>query len=258
MNPPANFNGRAGALAVLIVVVSKSRTPDIETMMGIFDAVARLRAAGHGVMFGQEIGNADLAGARNTVFAAAYKGGFTHLLFVDADVSWEPGAVDKLLSWPVELVLGAYPKRADDAGYPVRTKPGCREIIDPVTRKPDPNGLLPIDGGPTGFMLIARACMERMVDEFEDQWYEDPRAPNRKAWNVFQFAVRNNKRVTEDMFFCENFRRVGGEVWVDPSILMHHHGDKTYSGRYADHLARMIDYEAKKAESTVGMGDLLK
>lgn len=258
MNVAANFNGKPGASrSILIVLTSKSRNPDFATMLAIFDGVARLKAMGHDARFICEIGNADLAGARNTLFALAYANGFDEEILIDADVSWEPGDLERLLSWPVELVLGAYPKRADDAGYPIRNKPGARTVIDPVTRQPDPNGLLPIDGGPTGFMRITRACMEKMVKAFEDQWYEDERAPNRKAWNVFQFAVRNNKRVTEDMFFCENFRRIGGEVWVDPNLTLHHHGDKTYSGRYADHLARMIQYEADKQASTIGIGNLL-
>ena len=242
---------------ILMVVVTHSRRLDFDVPLSLFEAVANLKMQGWDVGLAKHIGDADLAGARNMVFSQAYKGPFTHLLFVDADVSWEPGSIERMLSWNVDLILGAYPKRADNAGYPVRTKPGVRNFVDPITREPRPDGLMLVDGGPTGLMLISRACMDRMVNEYEDHWYEDARVPGRKAWNIFVFAVRNNKRVTEDMYFCERWRAMGGEVWVDPHLMLHHHGDKTYSGRFADFVAQVIEFEKKQAETTVSMADLL-
>ncbi len=159
---------------------------------------------------------------------------------VDADVSWEPGAALRLMSHPVDLVLGAYPKRSEGEGYPIRKLPGPVECVNPVTGQYHPNGLAKIAGGPAGLMRISRACIEKMITAHADTWYGQPQVENlRKAWNLFEFSVIDHERISEDMNFCRKWREIGGEVWVDPHLKLHHHGDKTYSGCFAEHLREL-------------------
>ena len=229
---------------VLIVVVSHSRTPDFEVDQSIGAASNALMASGIRVSRGIHIGDADLAGARNLVLAGFLASPCTDLVFIDNDVSCEPGSIERLLSHPVEFVAGAYPKRVDGGGYPVRTYPGVRNFVNPITGEDSPTGLLRVPGAPTGFMRLTRTCVEKMIAAFPDSWYEDDRAPNGRAWNLFEFAVRDHKRWTEDMFFCQRWIEIGGTLWVDPHLVLHHHGTKTYSGRFADFIANVAKAEA--------------
>jgi hypothetical protein len=87
-----------------------------------------------------------------------------------------------------------------------------------------------------------------MVEAFGDLWYEDVRVPGGKAWNLFEFPVINHKRRGEDIYFCQRFSSIGGEIWTDPHLTLHHHGDKTYSGRFADYVRQVAALE--KAEPT--------
>ena len=229
---------------VQIVVVSHSRTMDFEVDQSIFAACSSLIASGVRVSRGLHVGDADLAGARNLVLAGFMASPCTDLMLIDNDVSCEPGSIERLLSHPVDLVAGAYPKRVEGGGYPVRTLPGVRTFVDTVTGEHSPTGLLRVGGAPTGFMRLTRACVEKMIAAYPDSWYDDERAPNGRAWNLFEFAVRDRKRWTEDLYFCQRWIEIGGTVWVDPHMVLHHHGTKTYSGRFADFIANVAKAEA--------------
>jgi len=47
----------------------------------------------------------------------------------------------------------------------------------------------------------------------------------------FDTAVRENRYYSEDWTFCENWRDLGGKVWVDKRVLLRHTG--TYVFDYA-------------------------
>jgi hypothetical protein len=49
----------------------------------------------------------------------------------------------------------------------------------------------------------------------------------------FDTAVRENRYYSEDWTFCENWRDIGGQVWVDKRVLLRHVG--TYTFDYATH-----------------------
>lgn len=185
-------------------------------------------------------GSADLEDSRNVLASEFHSGrDYTHALFLDDDLSWGPGSVERLVSHPVDFVLGAYPRRAEGEGYSVRTIPGPVECVDPTTGKPHPLGIAKVAGGPGGMMRLTRAVMARFVEAFPDRWYHQPNAPSGRAYQFFEFDVIDHERISEDMNFCRIWRTLGGEVWVDPHLTLHHHGRKTYSGRFADHLREL-------------------
>lgn len=182
-------------------------------------------------------GSADLCDGRNTLVSQFYVvPNYTHILCVDADVSWGAGAVERLVQHPVDVVIGAYPKRADGEGYAVRTLPGPVTCVDPKTGAPHPRGLVEIAAGPGGMMLLSRKAVARLVEARPDDWYHQPKVTGGKAWNLFEFTVADHQRTSEDMNLCLRWRGLGGTVWCDPHITLHHHGAKSYSGKFIDHL----------------------
>ena len=187
-----------------------------------------------------QFGSADLCDARNVLVSHFHANpDYTHALLVDADVSWEPGTVERLLSYPVDFVLGAYPRRAEDQGFAVNTIPGPVQLIEPLTGNPNPKGIAKINGGPGGLMRLSRNVMDKLIEAHPDRWYHQPMVkPTEKAWNFFEFIIDMDRhaRIGEDMNFCRLWRDTGGEVWVDPHLMLHHHGYKTYSGRFLDYL----------------------
>lgn len=225
---------------VLVAIMTYRHTIDVRVMQAVEQAMFGLMNIG---WLGSPLiggGHADVAGGRNTLLGQFYAAqAYTDILYVDSDVSWEPGTIERLMSHPVDCVLGAYPRRAEGGLYSVRTLPGPCTLVDPVTGETHPHGLLEVAAGPAGMLRLSRRCVETMVNAYPDTWYSDPLVSSGKTWNLFEFTVQNHERVSEDITFCLRYRNAGGRVWCDPHPLLHHHGDKTYSGRFLDHLKSM-------------------
>ena len=45
----------------------------------------------------------------------------------------------------------------------------------------------------------------------------------------FDTAVRQNRYYSEDWTFCENWRDLGGRIWVDKRVLLRHTGTYTFA-----------------------------
>jgi hypothetical protein len=48
--------------------------------------------------------------------------------------------------------------------------------------------------------------------------------------------VRENRYYSEDWTFCENWRDLGGQVWVDKRVLLRHVGTYVFDGASQDKL----------------------
>lgn len=225
---------------LLIVMASHTRRVELEVPLNfIMQTLASLHVSGWEAYIQPIVGNADLCGCRNRSLMYTVADDYTHLLLLDNDVAGDPGTVERLLSWNVDLVFGAYPKREEPLRFTVRTLPsGIGQFVDPHTRQPRPDGLAEVAGGPTGLMLLSRRCVEKMLAANADNWYADPFTPQGRAYDVFRFAVESNERFGEDHWFCEQWRRLGGDVWCDPHLTLRHYGDKTYEARFADTVMR--------------------
>ena len=82
-------------------------------------------------------------------------------------------------------------------------------------------------------MLVRRHVFETMkdglCDEFGSIAYETK--DKKTAWNFFGVEVRNGCLFSEDYLFCENWRDLGGSIWMDPSVRLLHHGSFAYGGK---------------------------
>jgi hypothetical protein len=89
----------------------------------------------------------------------------------------------------------------------------------------------------TGFMLIKRDVFEKLnAHPATKPFINDiglPAELNPYMKTYFDTAVRENRYYSEDWTFCENWRDIGGQVWVDKRVLLRHVG--TYTFDYATH-----------------------
>ena len=241
----ANGNERQFRGKVLIAPITYTWAMDFRVMRCVEAACFGLLERGWQPIPTVRKANADLEHSRNTLAAefAMSVEKFDKAVFIDGDVSCNPGTIERLVEHPVDLVLGSYRLRSDEHGdkgrYALRKLPGMIECVDPATGQPHPNGIAKIAAGPAGMMCVSRNCIETMIASHHDQWYGAPGVTGNKAWPLFEFDVIDHERISEDMNFCRKWRAIGGDVWLDPWLTLHHHGDKTYSGCIADHLKEL-------------------
>ena len=190
--------------------------------------------------------------ARNVCASAFLKSDCTHMLFVDADIIFDPRDVINMLKNDDNIIAGAYLKKR--INYE-RMKEEMKEEdmrLEEVIEKsgtyatnPQPEEVRMKEGttkgrveqAPTGFMMIKREVLLRMIESggveiYEnDIWsYEKYADETNKMYNFFPSGVIGSQLVSEDYGFCKIANECGIEILIDMSIKLIHIGQFYYYG----------------------------
>jgi predicted O-methyltransferase YrrM len=157
-------------------------------------------------------GNCHVDDARNTVVREFLDSDCTELVFLDADVSWGPEQLVNLCKFDCDMVGGIYPYRREDEGeqMPVRMLRGEFEARD---------GLIEVEGLPTGFLRIKRKVFEAMTQDCP--WFEKN---GKRIPVLFERDIFNGGRRGGDIRFCMNWRALGGRLYAAADLRLGHAG----------------------------------
>lgn len=143
------------------------------------------------------------------------------LVFVDADVSWEPGALLKIAHASPDVVGGAYRYKQETEGYPVGWL-AKKELWS------DEHGLLEVASLPGGFLAINRSAFETLKAAHADRSYTHF---GHKVHCFFHAPFADGRLYGEDAAFCRDWAECGGTIWLDPELtLTHWDGNRPYAG----------------------------
>jgi len=175
----------------------------------------------------------------------------THLFFVDADIGWEPWHLLVLLNRDVDVIGGLYPMKTMPIKWVVNGFEGAEEGSD---------GLQEVSKAGTGFLLMKKHVFDKMkshpaVKQYKNDIGLDPKF-DQHLKTYFDTAVRQNRYYSEDWTFCENWRDMGGQIWVDKRVLLRHSGSYVFCMENQEHLMKTIgpmyvEEQAKKAPVVV-------
>lgn len=203
---------------------------------------------------------------RNGIAASFHESGFTHLLFIDADIGWEPIAVIRLLLARRELISGVYPLKMYDWEQIFRY---CREYDTERQGPFDSHKMLlqcaryvcnfanpevAIEDGmylelreaPTGFMLMSKECVQRLIRHIGHQTYYvndvssyDNEVSANSFYDLFQCIIdeQTGRYLSEDYGFSILVKKAGMKVYGDPMARLTHSGVHTFPGQLAAKLA---------------------
>ena len=123
----------------------------INTMLSIIKLVVQLRRSG--IRMGINTMKSPLIHqARNYLTSVFLTTEDHYLLFIDSDVEFEPEAVAKMLIAKKDIICTPYRTKSEQLDKHIYTV----EFKDPKTIPFLPGGLVEIEAGPTGLMLIDR------------------------------------------------------------------------------------------------------
>ena len=205
--------------------------------------------------------------ARNNLIAKFMANkAFTHIMFIDADIGFDYEDIVKMLWHDKDIMTGSYPiKKVNWESVTNLVKSGVatedlqakslRYVINPVRGRSGEveveNGALKVYDAGTGFMLIKREVIEKMIDAYPELKFRDDTGSlteEEKKWtyNFFDAYIdeETNRLLSEDYGFCRYWQKIGGDVWVDPSIDMTHLGRMKYEGRMIDYLETIVVSES--------------
>ena len=141
----------------------------------------------------------------------------THILFIDADIVFTSNHVKLMLSNDVDVVGGLYPKKAEGQIQWV-----CNAL--PERPEADERGLLPLQHIGTGFLLVKRAVLEKMLEVYRDEMDYLEAEIDQQCWDFFPMRIIDRRMISEDWFFCNRCRELGYTVYGDTKVILRHIG----------------------------------
>jgi len=198
--------------------------------------------------------------ARNVLVAYFLASDYTHLMFIDADIEFQTEDILKLYAHKKDVVVGAYPKKgvAWDKIRSNLTDPANKDKTlsdrDMASFGSDyainfkfvnkeaktiavENGLIKLHDAGTGFMMISREAILKMIKAYPELKYNnDVNISNADLkdhfYALFDTMIDpiDRRYLSEDYTFCRRWQEIGGDVWLDPSISLNHYGHFCFQG----------------------------
>lgn len=172
-------------------------------------------------------GHCHVDDSRNAIVRHFLESDCTELVFLDADVDWEPESLVQLCKRDLDIVGGVYPYRREGGEtMPVRIMSGA---------KPE-NGLLEVDGLPTGFLKIKRHVLEMMAKDapkYFDKINETALVFDRPTPGA------DKTRWGGDIDFCNRWKAMGGKLYADMELRLGHAAKVIVKDSLGAHIRRI-------------------
>jgi len=178
----------------------------------------------------------------------------THLLFIDADIGFEPEQVIRLIQCGADMCAAIYPiKRIDwDRARKVieekRPNPAAATLhyvlgVEDPTSVVTSGGFVKVRYAGTGFLMVRRAALERMCAHYPQLRFArdhsaDAAVPSANRYALFDCLIdETGTYLSEDFAFCRRWTDMGGEIWADLSSRLEHVGPMTFCGDLSSQFA---------------------
>lgn len=203
--------------------------------------------------------------ARNYCADEFMRSDFTHLMFIDSDIGFDPNDVMTLLALqsddsPYDIIGGPYPKKciswekvkqAVDKGVADENPNALEQFVGDYVFNPvvatdgptqiklsEPAEVLEIG---TGFMMVRRKTFDKFRETYPQQLYKPDHVRTehfdgtRQIMAYFDTPIcpDSNRYLSEDYMFCQWTRKMDMKVWLCPWMQLNHTGSYTFGGSLA-------------------------
>jgi hypothetical protein len=158
--------------------------------------------------------------ARNELITQFYENSqdFTHLLWLDGDVSIPASGLQKLLNENINVIATPIPIKCFDSGAHQSVRRTYEEVRPYVYKA---------EAAATGCLLMSKKAVISLIESSNHYFIDDN--STRKIYNVFESGIRGNQLMSEDWDVCYKLRKLGYEIYVNSSFPVSHFGFHNYS-----------------------------
>jgi hypothetical protein len=162
---------------------------------------------------------------RNAHVAKFLASDATHLIFLDYDMQWTPGDLLRLVTADMPVVTGNYRVKNAWGRWVSREKRDADGHVVGIPRKDGDGHLVEAVQIAMGFTCIKRGVFEAMRDAAPDEWYTQGEGENElRCYDWFTRIREGRMHFGEDYSFCQRWRALGGQMWIEPNVTLHHWG----------------------------------
>lgn len=220
---------------------------------GLLGMVSIFMRQGIGMEYSYMMNESLITRARNSLAHDFLQTDCTHLMFIDADIGFNPTDILPMIHSNKDIICGIYPKK--EINWPLVSQAVRNEVPDnelhrytgafvlnTVDSSTEARGNLyaplEIANGGTGFMLIKREVFQTLADKVPE-YHNDIflSTDNHKQVKIIKefFATSidkssGNRLLSEDYHFCKIAREAGFKVWAAPWAQLAHCGTYIFNG----------------------------
>jgi len=175
--------------------------------------------------------------------------GFTHMMFIDADIGFNGEAVAKVLQSGHDIACGVYPRKSIDwKAIPDLLKKSDKHLEQRAMgynlnfAKPNDikveRGFAEVLDAATGFMCIKKEVFYKMIEAYpnlkytSDQIINNKRYSSKNCYALFDCIIdeKSNRYLSEDYSFCRLWQKIGGKIYADLQSPLTHFGTYPFAG----------------------------
>lgn len=192
--------------------------------------------------------------ARNILVARFLKSSSTHLLFIDADIAFEPLTILRLVLQDKDITSAIYPKKHINWDRVKEEQQKQKKVANVSQESVQAQGLdynINIQGAKavaeggfvkvldtaTGFMLLKRQAIEKLVEKHKDELYcvndiagSRDTVPDYVAILDCLICPDTKRYLSEDYALCRRAQQAGLDIWADLASPLAHIGAQKQSG----------------------------
>jgi hypothetical protein len=164
--------------------------------------------------------------ARNDLLAIAVENGFDDIIWIDADMEWDPIWLLELLNHDADVVGGTARKKSLDEMYVVKCKP--ENLVK------NEAGLIEVEGLGTGFLRMSKKAFTYLWDNSEAYVHNGAE----KRW-AFAVEIKDGDIISEDIHVCQKLSAGGFKLYFDPKMTCAHVGTLKFTGNFEEWAERL-------------------
>ena len=169
---------------------------------------------------------------RNILTAMFLERDCSHLMYIDADIEYQADDLLRMMAYDKPIMAAAYPKKALPIQYAINFK----FINQEKKQIRIENGAVEVLDASTGFFLVKREVVEKMMQAYPELHYRNDSNIDEK-FNKYCYSFfdtihdpEDNRYLSEDYTFCRRWQKLGGEIWLDPNTKLNHVGTHSFEG----------------------------
>jgi hypothetical protein len=182
---------------------------------------------------------------------------FTHLMFIDADINWNPISILSMVGANKDVVSGIYPKKGYnfaklqpliDSKIPGALNEINTKLVDYAVNFKDHKNVVrdgncvEVKDAPTGFMLIKRETILTLIKENPTLRYNNDLQLDANQFNPENFWLffdcikdpDDGRYLSEDYAFCRLVQKANMTTWADLTVQLSHTGTHNFVGNISN------------------------
>jgi glycosyltransferase involved in cell wall biosynthesis len=173
-------------------------------------------------------GSALISHARNDCVKRFLESDATKLLFIDADIGFDPENVWRLLRRDEDIAFAPYITKSLDG--PKNSK-FVIKFKNAESPEAESDGFVEALSGPTGFMMIDRKAFTKLDEAYPNSNTRMTQIKNGKVVEDLEYPSyfdcithATQGALGEDISFCKKWEEMGETMWADSEAALTHYG----------------------------------